>query len=399
MQQRKQLAYRVLQEKVSLTQAAREAGVSRPTAYRWVRQAQEVGLEALAEKSRAPHRRPHATARAVVQQVLDQKEKYPVWGAKKIAASLWPGSVPGRAAEAAAVGEDAVAAPVALRTVDRILARAGLVQARPRPPLVAQPWQRFERAQCNELWQMDFKGMGRRGPGYWPLSILDDHSRYCLAFAPVGEQSGERVLEVLWRVFGEVGLPAMILTDNGSCFSGTWGDGLSWLESQLWLLGVETRQGRAYHPQTQGKVERFHQTMQLELSVAGGLRQPTAELARPLYERVVHLYNWERPHEALQMRVPGEIYECSPRRRPAHLPEHELSETALKRKVHPNGDISFGGRVYRISKGLAGQWVELREMEAGLAVFFAGRQIGPLDAKRQRVLRCAVGSAARPAAA
>jgi transposase InsO family protein len=414
MHQTKQLAYRVLQEKVSLTQAAREAGVSRPTAYRWVRQAQEVGLEALAEKSRAPHRRPRATAREVVQQVLNYKEQHPVWGAKKIVANLWPGSVPGRAAPgrvaeaaeaaaAAAVGEDVAAAPrpapVALRTVDRILARAGLVQARPRPPLVAPPWQRFERAQCNELWQMDFKGVGRRGPGYWPLSILDDHSRYCLAFTPVDEQSGERVLEVLWRVFGEVGLPAMILTDNGSCFSGTWGEGLSWLESQLWLLGIETRQGRAYHPQTQGKVERFHQTVQLELSVAGGLRQPTAEIARPLYERVVHVYNWERPHEALQMQVPGEVYACSPRLRPARLPGHEIAATALKRKVHPNGDISFQGRVYRISKGLAGQWVELREEEAGMAAYFAGRQIGPLDAKRQRVLRCAVGAAARPAAA
>jgi transposase InsO family protein len=381
MHQRKQLAYRVLEAKVSLSEAAREAGVSRPTAYRWVQRARVVGIDGLAEQSRAPHGRPRATADEVVAQVLHYKEQHPVWGAKKIVAGLWPGSVPDKP------GPAGPAAPLAVRTVDRILARAGRVTRRAAAPPGEQGWQRFERAQCNELWQMDFKGMGRRGPGYWPLTIVDDHSRYCLSFTPVAEQSGERVLEVLWRVFGEVGLPEVILTDNGSCFSGTWGDGISWLESQLWLLGIATHQGRPYHPQTQGKVERFHATVQLELSVVGGLRQATAELAQPLYEQVVHRYNWERPHEALQMRVPGDVYACSPRRRPARIPEHEMPAAALKRKVHPNGDINYGGRVYRISKGLAGQWVELREEEAGVAAFFAGQQIGPLDAKRQRVWR------------
>jgi transposase InsO family protein len=381
MQQRKQLAYRVLQDKVTITQAAREAGVSRPTAYRWVHQAREVGLEHLAEKSRAPRHCPSASAKEVVAEVLRYKALHPVWGAKKIVAGLWPGSVPGKAGNHAGAPAP-LAAPVAVRTVDRILARHDLVQPRAKRRAA---WQRFERAQANELWQMDFKGMGRRGPGYWPLTILDDHSRYCLSFTPVTEQIGARVWEVLWRVFAEVGLPEMILTDNGSCFSGTWGEGISWLESQLWLLGIQTRQGRPYHPQTQGKVERFHETVQLELQ--GGLKQPTMELARPLYEAAVHIYNWERPHEALQMQVPGEVYQTSPRLRPERLPEHELASTALKRKVHPNGDINYLGRVYRISGGLAGQWVELRELEGCTAAYFAGRQIGPLDPKRQRVTR------------
>jgi len=378
MQQRKQLAYRVLQEKVSISTAAREAGVSRQTAYVWVQRAREQGLEQLAEKSRAPHRRPVATPQAVVERVLEVKQQYPDWGAKKIVARLWPETVLGGGKPDGAE-PNPVGAAVAVRTADRILARHDLVQRR-KP--VAKTWQRFERAHCNELWQMDFKGMGRGGPGYWPLSILDDHSRYCLAFTPVARQTGKEVLNVLWQVFGDVGLPQVMLTDNGSCFSGTWGFGISWLESQLWLLGVETRQGRPYHPQTQGKVERFHRTV--EGSLKDRLRQPTPELAAPVYAQAVHVYNWERPHEALRMQVPGNVYVPSPRPRPARIPQHEIPEDAIKRKVLHNGDMHYRSGIYRISGGLAGEWIEIRELDAGPVAYFAGKPIGLLDAARAR---------------
>jgi transposase InsO family protein len=383
MHERKQLVYRVLEDQLTIAAAAREAGVSRQTAQLWVQRGRAGGLEQLAEKSRAPRRRTRRTAPEVEAEVLEFKRQHPVWGAKKIVARLWPGTV---------VGQSGPPSPVTVRTVDRILARHDLVQRRVARQKV---WRRFERAASNELWQMDFKGMGRGGPGYWPLTIMDDHSRYCLCFAPVEQQTSALVMAELWRVFGEVGLPEVILTDNGSCFSGTWGDGISWLESQLWLLGIGTRQGAPYHPQTQGKVERLHRTAEEELQ--GGLRQATAELARPLYERVIHTYNWERPHESLQMRVPGNVYVVSPRRRPARVPAHEIPAGALKRKVQPNGDICYGGNVYRISKGLAGQWVELREFNATVTAHFAGRELGHLDQRRKRVITARAARQARAA--
>lgn len=128
--------------------------------------------------------------------------------------------------------------------------------------------QRFERAECNQLWQLDFKAVHQSGQGrlgYWPLTVLDDCSRFCLRFEPLEYQRGGLVFEVLWALFGEVGLPEAILTDNGSCFSGTWGGGPNNLEVKLWRLGIRTIQGRPYHPQTQGKVERFHRTVNEEL--------------------------------------------------------------------------------------------------------------------------------------
>lgn len=346
MEQRKRMLYRVEHEGLSVTEAAREAGVSRSTFYTWQARARQEGLAGLAEVSRRPHHSPGATADEVVQQVLSCKERYPAWGAKKISARLWP--QPG-------------SAPVTVRTVDRILSRQGLTRTRTASPPAMQ---RFERAGSNDLWQMDFKGMGRPRHCYAPLSILDDHSRYALRFEPLEQQTAEAVWQVLWKLFGEVGLPQQILTDNGSCFAGTWGEGPTQLETRLWLLGIRTTQGRPYHPQTQGKVERFHRTMNDELAARGiALRQVDSTAARAVYAPLVHSYNWERPHEALEMRVPGTVYEPSDRERPPRLPDHELPERAVRRRVSIDGKVDYRGMTYHVGKGLRGQTVEVREAQ------------------------------------
>lgn len=357
VQLRQQLVHRVQQKECSITQAAREYGVSRPTVYEWLSRAnadeKADGLEALCDHSRRPGLSPHATPDEVVKALVDAKGRFPHWGAKKLLVELWPDGK----------------APLSVRTADRILARHALVRSRNKP----EPWQRFERSECNQLWQMDFKGMHRSGQrrlGYWPLTVLDDCSRYCLRFEPLAQQQSDLVFEVLWHLFAEVGLPDALLTDNGTCFSGTWGDGPGRLEVKLWRLGIRTTQGRPYHPQTQGKVERFHRTIGEELGEA--LRQPSIEAAREVYAPVVRQYNWKRPHEALDMRVPGVVYVPSARSRPDRLPEHELSETAIKRKVHPNGDVSYKGRLARAGKGLAGETVEIREEDHAPAIYYAG---------------------------
>jgi transposase InsO family protein len=379
MQQRKQMVYRVLHEQCSVTQAACEAGVSRRTVYTWLERAQQHGLEHLAEVSRRPQHSPATIDASLVAAVLECKERFPAWGAKKIFSHLWP---------------EAADAPMALRTVDRILARHGKTQPRTisAPPTV----QRFERATCNELWQMDFKGMGKPRHNDAPLSILDDASRYCLRFEPLTNQTQDLVWQVLWQLFGEVGLPEAILTDNGSSFCGTWGIGPSLLETKLWLLGIRTTQGRPYHPQTQGKVERFHRTIAGELAARGvALRQEDCDTARAAYAPVLHSYNWERPHEALSMLVPGAIYVASTRVRPSTMPEHELPESAVKRKVSLDGldgKVRYGGQEVRVGKGLRGQTVELREDEAPgtnehpvATVFFAGVPVATFPPLRPQV--------------
>ena len=204
--------------------------------------------------------------------------------------------------------------PFGVRTADRLLARHGLTTPQSASPPPATT--RFVAPQPNALWQCDFKGLGRPALGYLPLSVLDDNSRFALAFEPLPFQTAHAVFEVLWRLFGEVGMPQRLLSDNGPCFASTWaGGGPSQLEVKLWLLGIETTHGRPYHPQTQGKVERFHRTINYEAQCRGqSLRAPDVPSAAALYASLVQLYNWERPHEELLMKTPGQVYSSSPAR-------------------------------------------------------------------------------------
>jgi transposase InsO family protein len=360
MQNRQRLVYRVLQEGWSLTAAAREAGVSRPTAYRWVKRAQEVGITALQEQSRRPHQLRAVTAPEVQQRVLTMKQCFPHYGAKKLHALLWP---------------PPAHAPLCVRTVDRLLQRQGLVKPRPETQRPAQ-WQRFERSQCNELWQLDFKGLERCW-GYYPLSILDDSSRFCLALEPLVSRETEAVWAVLWRVFGEYGMPDCILCDNGDGFNSLSSQGPTLFQARLWRLGLKTVHGRPRHPQTQGKVERFHRT--LEEQWAQELRQPSVAQAQHCWPQVRQIYNWQRPHEALGQQMPGVCYERSSRPRPAQLPAAVVPPGAILRKVDAAGKLSYRNQSYRAGRGLSGEYVEIRE-EAELWLLYSDVRIAPLAA-------------------
>lgn len=355
--QRQQLAYQVLVEHVPVAVAARAFGVSRPTATKWVDRARADGLEQLAERSRRPHQSPRATSSEVVAQVLAAKATHPHWGAKKLHAVLWPDGQ----------------APVCVRTVDRLLERHGLVT--PRGPK-QEATQRFERGRPNDLWQLDFKGLERCW-GYSPLSVLDDHSRFCLALRPLPDHTVETLWGALWEVFGEHGLPAELLCDNEPTFHAPDALGPSQFEARLWRLGIRTTHGRPYHPQTQGKVERFHRTLELEWSTA--LRQPSLAAAIASCEQARQAYNWRRPHEAVGQRPPGTVYQGSSRPRPDRLPPHEPPEGALTRKVDASGKFSYGNRLHRAGAGLQGETVELREEEHGLAAYYVGVRIAALD--------------------
>lgn len=356
MQGRQKLASLVLWEGMSIAAAARECGVSRATAHLWVKRAREEGISELQERSRRPEQVRSPTSQVIVEQVLAAKCEKPRWGAKKLHQKLWPSPD---------------SAPICVRTVDRLLQRQGLTVARNTVPAAVG---RFERSQCNELWQMDYKGLEGRW-GYSPLSVLDDHARFCLALEPVERRIIEAVWSVLWRVFDEFGLPECILCDNGDGFNSVKSQGPTVFQARLWRLGVKTAHGRPYHPQTQGKVERFHRTLEDEWSQE--LRQPSIEHAHRHLPQIRASYNWERPHEALGQRVPGAVYESSRRPRPARLPEPLMPEGAIKRRVDCCGKFGYRNRTYRAGRGLSGEWVEIRELEEP-TLFYTGIQIASL---------------------
>jgi transposase InsO family protein len=288
--------------------------------------------------------------------LLELRSQYPEWGARKLSGVL---------------GRD-YGIELASRTADHILKRHGLTAA---PPKRSEPV-RFARQECGALLQMDFKGLPRSAP-YALLSVLDDHGRFCLAFEPVPDKTGASVKAVLWTLFERHGLPASILTDNGDC----WGSVNSKFPTAFgaWLmrLGIKPIHGRPGHPQTQGKVERFHGTAMRELGAA--LLQPSIELARPIYQQFVDRYNWIRPHDALGGATPGSCYAPFARARPEQVPQHQIPEGAISRKVDMSSRISYKGRTYNVGDGLIGQRLVISQAQLGERLFYCGFPLPYLD--------------------
>jgi hypothetical protein len=193
----------------------------------------------------------------------------------------------------------------------------------------------------------------------------------------VTSQTVADVWSVLWELFGEFGLPECILSDNGPAFH----SGAKLLPSRmdvfLLRLGIRFAHGRPRHPQTQGKVERFHRTIADELGRE--LRQPTAREAGVMYERFRDYYNWERPHDALALKRPGEVYVPSAKKRPNQLPSHDIPDGAVSRKVDDYGNFGFRSRRYKIGRAFAGERIVLQEGQNGWTVAYFNRELGPLE--------------------
>jgi len=340
MDARRRLASLVLESGWSVSAAAHESGVSRQTAYEWVGRARSEGVAQMVERSRRPKRLAQSAPKSVVDQVLTIAQQYPSWGPHILYALLWPD------------GE----APVCERTVARILARAGRrvsnSQAKPEATI------RFERSEANELWQADFKRVGPRRHRQDSMSILDDAFRYCLSLTQVPDQSLESAWSVVWEALGEFGCPLQFLTDNGSAFrnNATWRWSL--FDLRLMLLGIQSCHGRPYHPQTQGKVERFHGTIEREIQFGQG------DKLQPQLDAFRDRYNWLRPHQALGMRTPGSVYKPSDRKRPDKMPEPFFPEGATLRKTH-EGVLNYKSGRYKLGRAFTNLPVGLLEDEHG----------------------------------
>lgn len=326
----------------NIRELCRRYQISSRTAYKWLKRYQQEGEPGLVERSRRPQHSPLQTSGEMEARVLKMRQETG-WGGRKIARVL---------------REQGHAGVPHANTITDILRRAGCLdpieQAKHRPP------QRFERAQANELWQIDFKGHFALLSGRChPLTVLDDHSRFCVGLQACGNETGATVKDHLQGMFRLYGLPKAILCDNG----GPWGSGYPELElSELvvwWvLLGIHPQHGRPAHPQTQGKDERFHRTLKVELLQGRSFRD-LADCQRH-FETWRDRYNLIRPHEALQLDPPIRHYTPSDRAYPEALPAVEYDQGALVRKVQSGGVITYHDQDYRVGKGLKGQYVELR---------------------------------------
>lgn len=291
---------------------------------------------------------------ALVQAILAVRVRYG-WGARKIRAYLLARSV----------------SVPSIRTVTAVLQRHDQITDRVAD---AGPLQRFERSRSNDLWQLDFKGrieVARRR--VHPFSVLDDHSRYCLALRACGDLRMATAWKILWEVFGQVGLPEAILSDNAFGTRGVFSPGISWFESMLIRVGIAPIHGRPYHPQTQGKVERFHGTLERELW-PNICRNDRDRFAVGLDEwRLV--YNMIRPHEAIGDRPPVSRWLPGERKRPETLPEVTYPAGSVVRKVGQVGDVRWNAYRILVGRGLTGQFVRIEERDHDVAMHYAWKQI------------------------
>ena len=351
------------QEGANVRALCRQFGISPTTGYKWLGRYREQGAPGLADQSRRPHTSPARTAADVEAAVVALRQAHPAWGARKLHARLL------------ALGHQAVPSP---GTITAILRRHELLD--PAAAARHRPRQRFEHVAPNALWQMDFKGHFATLQGRChPLTILDDHSRFALAIEACPDEQATTVQARLTAIFRRYGLPARMLMDNGA----PWGDARDQPHTILtvWLLrlGIAVSHGRPAHPQTQGKEERFHRTLQAE-----ALRDRTfTDLAdcQRQFDRFRDTYNLARPHQALDFATPASRYRPSPRPLPETLPPIDYAPGDLVRRVQGDGTISLHNRPYHVGKAFRGYPVALRPTTdaATLEVFFCHHRITTLD--------------------
>jgi transposase InsO family protein len=277
------------------------------------------------------------------------------------------------AAQAAATARRSWAAGLAA-----LLQRAGCVS--PEESLAHQSWTRFERARPNELWQMDFKGHVAlsRGGRCHPLTVLDDHARYLLGLRACAGESEAVVRPHLQDIFTRYGLPENLLCDNAAPWGGPGGE---WTALSLWLLrlGIRVLHGRPYHPQTQGKEERFHRTLKAEVLNRTDLHDLLH--SQEVFDRWRPIYNHQRPHEALALATPVTRYTPSQRSLPATLPPIEYALEDIVCTVKTKGEVTWRNRTYFLGQAFARQPVAIRPTATdGLySVFFCHQSLGWID--------------------
>ncbi len=339
-----------------------EYGISRPTGYLWWKRFEQDGVRGLREQPRKPLHSPRRTAEDLEQLVVEQREQRPDWGARKLQVVL--------------AKDHHIDLPC--NTIHRILRRHHLVPAQRRDSAALG---RFERAEPNELWQMDFKGPKNWPQPRGPLSVLDDHSRYLIVLAANGSTRSEPVREQLEGAFDRCGMPEAMLMDHGT----PW-EHQRHRRNDLPLF-VAHAPGPSFdwsgvgHPQTQGKVERFHRALQSALRKRG---VPAKENVQAWLDAYREEHNQVRPHQALGMQTPATRWRPSARRYDPNPPRWEYPEGAWVRKLDGEGKLGLQGHNWNISRSLAGEQVQIVPVEHRLLVFYCQTLIRELDLKTQR---------------
>ena len=325
----------------------REFGITRKTGYKWIARAEETND--LSDRSHARKNISNKTDKETENLILSVRKDNPAWGGKTIRQVL--------------VKQGHEDLPC-VKTCNNILKRNGCISEE--ESLKHKPFVRFERDKCNQMWQTDFKGDFALldGTRCFPLDILDDHSRFSIKIAAKPNTLG--VADSFREAFYEYGMPDSVLSDNGWTFRG-FRNGYTHFEKWLMNHDILPIHGRIMHPQTQGKIERFHRTMKTELLNQNKFKD-ILDADRGLQEWRMK-YNNIRPHEALNMKCPAEVYIPSDRTYIDNIKKFEYGGQHHVIKVNSWGYVRFNGWQVYLSETMINENIEFRPNPHGDSFF------------------------------
>jgi len=354
---------------------SKEFGISRQTGHALIKRYEQCGVDGLKDRSSRPSVSPNRTAHAKVEKIVALRNMHPTWGPKKIKARLevlapdirWP----------------------AASTVGAILSDAGLTKARKRRRRATPNASGDLRSttKSNELWCIDFKGQFRLGNREYcyPLTVTDHFSRYLIGCEALDNTKTEGTLAAFWELFKRHGIPAAIRSDNGAPFASTGFLGLSRLSVTFMRLGIALERIEPGKPQQNGRHERMHLTLKQDTTrppAQGSLAQ------QQKFDGFVAMFNEQRPHEALGMKTPSELYRPSEKRLPETLPDPEYPLHERTARVFRNGFFRMPkvGVAY-LGVAFANQSIGLREIETGTwLISFMETDLGYLDIETMKVM-------------
>jgi len=363
-----------LRQEKSMSSLCREFNISRKTGYTLIQRFLMDGPVGLYDRSRAPRHHPHAVSEDIVTAVLNLRDTHRSWGARKLLTWLvrhrprttWPSA----------------------STIGRILSRHGRVvvrQRRCKTPPYTQPFACSDKP--NKIWCADFKGWFRTGDGKRcePLTITDSYSRYVLACRALPTTTYSLVIPVFKSLFRRYGLPWVIRTDNGSPFASNALGGLSRL-SVWWIkLGIVPERIEPGHPEQNGRHERFHRTLKED-----AISPPQFSLThqQAAFEHYCKEFNNERPHEAIDMKTPSDVYHRSQRPLPTRPLEMVYPEHMIVRKVRPSGQIRWKGKELFVSQTLAGEPIAFEPVEEHMfTIHYGPIKLARFDEKRRKIIK------------
>ncbi len=364
MDLRREFISAYLERDITMKALCERYKISRETGYKLIRRYKALGVEvAIQDESRRPKHTPGETSEALISHILRIREEHPCWGGRKIKAVL---------------EREGISEVPAVSTISTILKKRGYIDA---CKTKQTHFKRFEREGPNQLWQADFKGHFAYEQGRChPLTILDDHSRFSIILEACTNERETTVRALFIKAFERYGLPEQMNFDNGP----PWGSIFRvcrYTTLSIWLIehGVRVTYSRPAHPQTNGKDERFHRTLKLEL-LSSNYFKDLVNIQRAMSDWR-EVYNHKRPHEALGMKVPADRYKVSYRGYEDAVNPYEYDDDYRVKRADKRGRLHFEGRTFFIGVPFSQKLIGMRrsEVDGEHVIFYRHQKLATIN--------------------